>query len=87
MDEFGNFSEDDARIIFKQIAEAINYCHVQKISHRDLKPENFIFVSKDSMNMKLIDFGLSYKWKQNMKEELIAEKQTKLVGTSYYLAP
>lgn len=46
------------------------------------------------MNMKLIDFGLSFKWKDDMRKQLIEKNDTKLVGTvlfviiqSYYLAP
>lgn len=49
---------------------ALNYCHVQKISHRDLKPENFIFLNPDSNSIKLIDFGLSFQWKNDMNKEL-----------------
>lgn len=37
--------------------------------------------------MKIIDFGLSYEWKETMRTELIAEKKNKLIGTSYYIAP
>jgi len=37
--------------------------------------------------MKIIDFGLSYQWKHAMREDLIAEKKNKLIGTSYYIAP
>jgi serine/threonine protein kinase len=37
--------------------------------------------------MKIIDFGLSYEWKENMRNELIASKKNKLIGTSYYIAP
>jgi serine/threonine protein kinase len=46
--------------VFKQILEAINYCHKNSVCHRDLKPENFLFESKeDSSDIKVIDFGLS----------------------------
>jgi calcium-dependent protein kinase len=48
--------------------EGISYCHHQHIAHRDLKPENFLFLNRDSMNLKLIDFGLSYQWKDSMKK-------------------
>lgn len=54
------FSEHYAAFVFKQILEAICYCHKMGVCHRDLKPENFIFESKDSMSdLKVIDFGLS----------------------------
>ena len=64
----GNFSEKDARLLFRQMIEGINYCHCQKIAHRDLKPENFLFLGKKSMNLKIIDFGLSYRWTDSMKK-------------------
>jgi serine/threonine protein kinase len=63
LDSDGNFSEEDARKIFTQIMEALSYCHSHKIAHRDLKPENFMFVDRKSLNLKLIDFGLAYRWK------------------------
>lgn len=34
----GHFSEEEARVIFKQMMLALNYCHSQKVAHRDLKP-------------------------------------------------
>lgn len=63
------------------MVEGISYCHHQHIAHRDLKPENFLFLNKDSMNLKLIDFGLSYQWKDSMKKEIDAKKEKKLIGT------
>lgn len=39
--------------------------------HRDLKPENFLLMTKDSLNLMLIDFGLAFRWNKNSKEELI----------------
>ena len=37
---------------------AVKYCHTQNIAHRDLKPENFLLLTKDTLSLKLIDFGL-----------------------------
>jgi len=54
------FSEEKACLVFKQICQALNYCHSMNIVHRDLKPENFLFVNKDDdCELKIIDFGLS----------------------------
>ena len=56
----GCYSEGDSRVIFKQIAGALQYLHKQGIVHRDLKPENVMLASKDSRTtVKLTDFGLS----------------------------
>lgn len=61
--------------------------HSQKVAHRDIKPENFLMSSKKTLELKLIDFGLSYQWKEDMRKELVKESKNKLVGTSYYIAP
>ena len=60
------YGEDEARQIFKQIAKAIHYCHLNGVCHRDLKPENFIMLSKnDPFLLKVIDFGLSRTFPNN----------------------
>ncbi len=43
--------EEEARFVFKQMCEAISYCHSLDIAHRDLKLEN-IFLDKE-MNVKI----------------------------------
>jgi hypothetical protein len=35
----------------------------------------------------LIDFGLSFEWVNNVREEMQAQGQQRVVGTAYYLAP
>ena len=35
----------------------------------------------------LIDFGLSFPWKNNMKQDLESACMNKIVGTSYYVSP
>ena len=87
MEQHGNFSETDARELFGQIVKCIKYMHSQKICHRDLKPENFLMNSKKTLELKIIDFGLSYQYREDMRKELRAEKKNKLIGTSYYIAP
>jgi serine/threonine protein kinase len=60
---------------------ALKYCHSQKVSHRDLKPENFLFLNEESTSLKLIDFGLSFEWKEDMKKELKSKQMNKMIGT------
>ncbi|CAG5125481.1 unnamed protein product [Candidula unifasciata] len=47
-----------ARKYFRQIVEAILYCHRLHVVHRDLKPENVVFFNKLGI-VKLTDFGFS----------------------------
>jgi serine/threonine protein kinase len=63
------------------MVEAINYLHLSKIAHRDLKPENFLFLKKDSLNLKLIDFGLAMRWDQSLRDQLKKKGDKKIVGT------
>jgi len=44
-------TEDDARCKFRQIVEAVHYCHQKNIVHRDLKAENLLL--DENMDIKL----------------------------------
>ena len=69
-----------ASIIMKTL-HAISYCHSKGITHRDLKPDNIIFETPDlDSDIKLIDFGLSKKFKNSQKLHSV-------LGTPYYVAP
>lgn len=53
--------EDEARGIFFQLTQSIEYLHNMEVSHRDIKLENVLFSSVNDLNkdIKLIDFGFS----------------------------
>ena len=65
----------------------IKYLHQNKICHRDLKPENFLLLEKGSLDIVLIDFGMSFKWSKNMAQDLLTSGASLSAGTSYYMAP
>ncbi|OHT05796.1 CAMK family protein kinase [Tritrichomonas foetus] len=48
--------EPQAATIFRQICEAIEFCHNRGIAHRDLKLQNILFTTFP--NIKVSDFGL-----------------------------
>jgi serine/threonine protein kinase len=52
-------SESEARELFRQILEAVLYCHSKGIIHRDIKLENILFSNEERTKIKIIDFGVS----------------------------
>ncbi|CAK59998.1 unnamed protein product (macronuclear) [Paramecium tetraurelia] len=74
---FKRINEDEAKILFRQISNAVSYMHEQDICHRDLKFENLL-IDYTTKKIKLIDFGYSIK---------INGKQTCSCGTPQYMAP
>ncbi|KAF9403447.1 hypothetical protein BGX21_004208 [Mortierella sp. AD011] len=71
-------TEDEIRAIFKQVCDAINHLHSNKIVHRDIKDENVILDQKG--NIQLIDFGSSAYLKEGKKFDTFC-------GTLDYAAP
>ena len=68
MQHENGLDEDLARYYFRQIVQAISYCHKLHVVHRDLKPENVIFFKKQGV-VKLTDFGFSNLYRPGEKLE------------------
>ncbi|KAF9195668.1 hypothetical protein BGZ49_003009 [Haplosporangium sp. Z 27] len=71
-------TEDEIRLIFNQICDAVHHLHSSKIVHRDIKDENVILDQKG--NVQLIDFGSSAYLKEGKKFDTFC-------GTLDYAAP
>eukprot|EP01097_Dermamoeba_algensis_P009077 TRINITY_DN6265_c0_g1_i1.p1 TRINITY_DN6265_c0_g1~~TRINITY_DN6265_c0_g1_i1.p1 ORF type:complete len:1003 (+),score=204.65 TRINITY_DN6265_c0_g1_i1:28-3036(+) len=55
----GPLPEQEARIIFQEIVDAIEFCHTKQVIHKDIKLENILLKNG---RVKLADFGLSGNW-------------------------
>jgi 5'-AMP-activated protein kinase catalytic alpha subunit len=77
----GPLSEAEARRVFQELLDGLEYCHKQGIYHRDLKPENVLLAADGTV--KLSDFGLGYLPSESLHTDLL---QT-TCGTPNYVAP
>lgn len=77
----GPLSVDKAVDYIKQIGDALEYVHAQKINHLDLKPAN-IMIRKSDNKPILIDFGLSKQYDSNGNQT-----STTPTGISHGFAP
>lgn len=81
--ESGCFLERQAKRLFKQLCDAVQYLHLEmNIVHRDLKPENILLTSRerDTMVAKIADFGLA-------RKNMTSRDCRTFCGTPHYFAP
>ena len=69
--------------VIKQIAEALDYAHKQRVIHRDIKPGNIMIDSAG--DIKILDFGLAAQIHTSMTRVSMAYHGTS--GTGPYMAP
>ncbi|CCK70585.1 cyclin-dependent protein kinase-activating kinase CAK1 KNAG_0E03260 [Huiozyma naganishii CBS 8797] len=73
--------------MFKQLCSGLQFIHSNGIIHRDLKPQNVMLTSiSKPLQLKIIDFGISYDTTTEDKDEPPNEKVTD-VSTCFYKAP
>uniref|UniRef100_A0A672FWQ6 calcium/calmodulin-dependent protein kinase n=1 Tax=Salarias fasciatus TaxID=181472 RepID=A0A672FWQ6_SALFA len=73
------FSEEQARLYFRDVILGIEYLHYQKIVHRDIKPSNLLL--GDDGHVKIADFGVSNQFEGN--DALLSGT----AGTPAFMAP
>ncbi|KAL3318981.1 MAP microtubule affinity-regulating kinase 1 [Cichlidogyrus casuarinus] len=74
----GRINEKSARVKFRQIVSAVQYCHQKHIVHRDLKAENLLL--DQDMNIKIADFGFSNRFEPGKRLDTFC-------GSPPYAAP
>ena len=75
-----NLSKNKIKNIFKEIVEAVDFCHENYIMHRDLKPQN-ILINKEGNLIKVADFGLARHFNVPFRQ------YSKEIVTLWYRAP
>ena len=79
----GSLTLDAVLPIIRQVADALDYAHRQKVIHRDIKPGN-IMIAPDG-TVKVLDFGLAAQIHTSMTRVSMAYHGTS--GTGPYMAP
>ncbi|MFQ5845063.1 MAG: protein kinase, partial [Planctomycetota bacterium] len=82
LDERGTVSEAELLPMARQILNALEYAHDQKLLHRDIKPGN-ILISTDG-RVKMVDFGLA---KRLVDSAFTSHTATGMPGTPLFMAP
>jgi len=75
----GVLTEDWTRHLFRQLVDAVRYCHSHGVVHGDISPENCLVT--DNANIKLADFGGSTMY------NAAGFGRERVVGKSFYMAP
>lgn len=79
--EKDKYTEEETRVAFKMIMNAMGYLHDNDIVHRDLKPENLLYSSDEPhAELKVADFGLAHMVSDNQLLKHVC-------GTPAYVAP
>ena len=76
----GPMPEPECRFYFRQIVQAVGYCHTQGICHRDLKLEN-VLLMPDNATVKVTDFGMGKNYLMH------SGCKTAEVGSCAYMSP
>ena len=75
-------SDADICEIGVQMCKALEHAHKRGVVHRDIKPENIMLVDGDSIDVRLMDFGVAL-----LEDRASITLDGDLVGTLAYMSP
>jgi len=78
----GFFTWDYLRPIVKQLCEALDYAHSERVIHRDLKPPNMLL--DERQRLRLADFGIAAR---DFESSARDTERHRTSGTIFYMSP
>ena len=84
IEQKGRLKDDEIKVVFSQMLDALGYVHDQNLIHRDIKPSNFIVANNG--NVKLMDFGIAKNTDRNSAEYTQTGTGVQM-GTPMYMSP
>jgi MAP kinase interacting serine/threonine kinase len=85
-----HFTEHEASLVMRDLAEGVQFLHKKGIAHRDLKPENILCVYPDRLTpVKICDFdlGSGIKFNSNLNSPISTPELLTPVGSAEFMAP
>ncbi len=78
-------ASNEAALVVKKIAEAIQFGHIHGVIHRDLKPDNIVVDcdENEGLNVRVLDFGLA----SGIEDALRNTTTSVMLGTPLYMSP
>lgn len=77
-----SFSDADINEVGVQLCRALEHAHKRGVVHRDIKPDNIMLVDGDSIDVRLMDFGVA-----QLEDRASITIDGDLVGTLAYMSP
>ncbi|MDA1081183.1 MAG: protein kinase [Gemmatimonadetes bacterium] len=80
----GRFPVDEAVLLAREVADALDYAHAAGIVHRDIKPENVLLLGNHAV---VLDFGVARAISTAAEPRVDFTMAGMVVGTPAYMSP